>query len=250
MTTEQAVNTKIQDPKTKTLEPLTGSAEVQLGWTGLLVAFRNHWHGCGMSATEITIFVGVSAREFLKVGWLRQELRADGHLFWPAGPLKDALEREGDDADAAAPEDAPRTTQHDPDPPIHVSTFPIPHIVPAPSASDTARQPRPEAIPPESSNATAGAAAAASSRGRWDANPVETSPVMQEMAAMIGALKVAGEEVRLKWLDLAQTQDLKGWEDIETIANGTAHLRRLASDLFNHMADAEFRIELARRARR
>ena len=245
MTTNGSEKAEVRSARNHAIE----NTEIQMGWTGLLEAYRNHWHGCGMSAEEINIYIGVSAREFLKAGWLRQELRAEGHLFWPAGQLKDALER--DDASGAAEAQSSKSKdQTEIEPPIHVSTFPIPHIVPAPSASDTARQPRPEAIPPESSTAMAGAAASASSRGRWDANPVETSPVMQEMAAMIGVLKVAGEEVRLKWLDLAQTQDLKGWKDIETIANGTAHLRRLASDLFNHMADAEFRIELARRVRR
>jgi hypothetical protein len=59
---------------------------------------------------------------------------------------------------------------------------------------------------------------------------------------MIGALRVASEETRAKLTELMAVQELQGWDRHAVFLQGVGHLRRLASDLFNHLGDAEVRI--------
>jgi hypothetical protein len=257
------------------LKPITGSAEIQIGWTALVEAVSNHWLGCGMSAEEINIYVGVPTRHFLKVGWLREEKRAAGHLFWPAGQLLDELKREpelvGRDSvepsqDPARGIDQGSTESHPTDGnAIHVRTFPFPHVVPTTSERSTASEDQSGSLRDEAGVACAEAASefndaatgtpstAVRRGGRWDANPVgadqgstESRPtgVTKELAEVIGVLKVSADSVRERLTEITMEQQDAGWPDRTQVYNAVAHLRRLASDLFNELADYELKSKL------
>jgi hypothetical protein len=219
---------------------ITGSAEVQLGWTALVENFSNHWLGCGMSAEDLNIYVGVPAYRFRDTGWLREEFRAEGHLFWPAGQLQAALLREVEQAMRDVTDVAE---------PVHVSTVPFPHVVePTPTETIAARQI--ESRPSQSSPATAGAVAVAYPRGRWDATVVHESGLTKDLSDMIGVLKVAGDSVRERLMEITMEQQDANWPERTKVLNAVAHLRRLASDLFNELSDFELKSQLHFTSRR
>lgn len=270
---ESAVNVK----------PLA-NAEIQIGWTALVEAFSNHWHGCGMSAEEINIYVGVSAREFLKVGWLREEKRAAGHLFWPAGPLLDELNRQPEPEHCidCAPEFSdcwndigacikrPRTVLRQPDTcnlhpeTVHVSTYPTPHIVdefpashPTTPERSTARQAQSGSSQTAMTESAAiglgvqtDAAASAPSTvarrgGRWDANPVQI-PVAPELAYALGVLQVASQSIRECLDEQIDQHNQHGRPTADELEQAVNRLMATASDLHRHLLDVQVDLQRAR----
>lgn len=219
------------------VQSIHGSAAIQLGWTALIEAFSNHWQGCGMSGTELNVYVGASPHEFLKVGWLREEKRAAGSLFWPAGQLQDYL---------TADVEEPGSTESRATEPsaVHVSTKPFPHVVPTPS--ETAPACQAESRASNNSHGAAGAVAAPFPplrvHGRWDTRPVMSTALQRDLEEMISSLRIISEETRANLTELCAVQEMQGWDQRETMLQGVTHLRRLASDLYNHLGDAEVAI--------
>lgn len=221
------------------VQSLNGSAEIQIGWTALIEAFSNHWAGCGMSGTELNVYVGASPHEFLKVGWLREERRAAGSLFWPAGQLLDYLARDVETEDRSQESGVSGQEAAA----IHISTVPFPQVVPTPTGTIPVRE-----IEPGASNRSHGTtgtdAVPLSSRtgGRWDPRPTRATPLQRDLEEMIGALRIVSEETRGKLTELCGVQEMQDWNQRETMLQGVTHLRRLASDLYNHLGDAELAI--------
>lgn len=196
----------------------TRKAELLLGWTGLCEAFRNHWHGRGMTREEVQVYVGADALPFVRTGWLKCDQggpRPDNPvLFWPAGELLAELTKdvEGGARGATRPTDE-----------VHVSTFPIPHVVPTPTEMSAARALRSGASP---SSTTAASAAAAVDFQRPPRTAVE-----RELEEMIETLKGVSVEMQSACNALARDQAATGWPEWKAMEDGAAHLLRLSSDL-------------------
>lgn len=236
------------------VKPLA-NAEIQLGWTALLEGYRNFWFGHGATYEQIRLFTGVNPQHFVNCGWI-----VVGHCperrYFAANQLAIELCQ-------------PETCNLHPET-VHVSTYPTPHIVhefpasqPTTPERSTARQAQSGSSQTAMTESAAiglgvqtDAAASAPSTvarrgGRWDANPVESgkelsveSPVTRELAEVIGVLKVSSDSVRERLMEITIDQQDAGWPERTQVNNAVAHLRRLASDLFNELADFELKSKM------
>lgn len=197
------------------------TGEMSLFWTGLCEAFRNHWKGRGMSANDLLVYVGSYPRPFVLAGWLKADLggpRPDNPvLFWPAGELKAELERDVEGGARGATRPAEDGSE------VHVSTFPIPHVVPTPTEMSAARALKSGASP---SSTTAASAAAAVDFQRPPRTAVE-----RELEEMIQTLKGVSVEMQTACNALARDQADAGWPEWRAMEDGAAALLRLSSDL-------------------
>ena len=73
---------------------------------------------------------------------------------------------------------------------------------------------------------------------------------VQELGKMIETLRIVSEETRDGLIRIALAQECEGFPDFTHLDNATAHLRRLASDLFHQLAECEQRLAMARYQKR
>lgn len=242
---KEMTNAECRVANVEEVKPISGSAAIQIGWTALIEAFTNHWQDAAMSATEIQVYVGESAHEFLKVGWLREERRASGSLFWPAGALAEYLARDVE-ADPLKLEDEAGSKLETRNSELHISTVPIPHIVPTPTGTGPARAPELEASP--SSNGAASAVAAPFPDGRWDVRPGRASALQADLEKMIGVMRIVSDETRRKLTEIVSAQDLAGWPDWRTVDQGLSGLFRLTTELDTALMELTGRVDSCRPA--
>lgn len=219
MTTAQEIETAPQN-ESRTLEP-----DLATGWLVL-----NEWfvalHQAYITREQLRIYggPGLDLAAYQRAGWLRQ-YPLHPERFAPAGELQAAIER----LYGAPPEDSPPSSE------------PSTHPPDSTGAAGVALRPLPN------SGAAPAPAASAFPAGRWSAPLQEGgADLAKELADMIAVLRIAADETRMAWLNIAGSEDLGGWKNFNAVQQATAHLRRIASDLFNHLADCEYRLEIVR----
>ena len=208
----------------------TLKSEESIGWT-VLVEWFGGLEMRYITAEQLRIWSGLELKPLLKTGWLAPVM-GEPDRFVPCAELKREIESLKTAEDQGSTESRPTSEA------IHVSTIPFPHVVPTPTETVPARETGSEAS--NNSNGAAGAVAALSLNGRWDANPV-CSPLVKDIADMIGSLKECGDCIREELLAITESQAAQGWPERERVLNGVVHLRRLSSDLFNQLAEYEFK---------